>query len=290
MSESRPRRPRVRLLPLILVLLFSFTASASAEPALAGYSKEAGYTYVQLGQYPQTAEGEVRPILWRVLAAEGGQCVLLSEYILFARCLHADLKDYRDGIRGDFSKTDLCAYLNGDFASEAFTEEELDLLLPMEDFGKVFLPSAEDLENKDYGLGITLKDVKNKKKILKDPGLRAWGTEWAIKNNGFDPAVYTKPKQKLTGSSGKQMPLHELRLFVYSDQWAKHSPYWTRDPSAEDGRQGRVIKARGSIGRLEAGRDNIGVRPMILLAEGGYEIASGAGTMDDPFTLIRKAE
>lgn len=290
MRQSGPRRPTVRLMLLAFVLLFSFISPVSAEPALAGYSRETGYTYVRLGQYPQTAEGEVRPILWRVLSAGDGQCVLLSEYILFARCLHADLKDYRDGIKGDFAKTDLCAYLNGDFASAAFTEGELALLLPLGDYGKVFLPSAEDLENKDYGLGITLKDVKSKKKILKDPGLRAWGTEWAIRNNGFDPAVYTKPKQKLTGSSGKEMPLHELRLFVYSEQWANHSPYWTRDPSAEDGRQGRVIKARGSIGRLEAGRDNIGVRPMILLAEGGYEIVSGAGTTDDPFTLSQKAE
>ena len=290
MRESRPRRPLFRLLLLILVLLLSSSVSASAEPALAGYSGETGYTYVLLGRYPQTAEGEVRPILWRVLAADDGQCILLSEYILFARCLHADLKDYRDGIRGDFAKTDLCAYLNRDFASDAFTEEELDLLLPLEDYGKIVLPSAADLENKEYGLGVTLKGVKNKKKILKDPGLRAWGTEWAIKNNGFDPAVYTKPRQKLTGSSGKEMPLQELRLFVYSEQWANHSPYWTRDPSAEDGRHGRDVKSKGSIGHLEAGRDNIGVRPMILLAEGSYGIASGAGTLDDPFILMKKAE
>ena len=285
MRRSGLRGPLPRLLPLILVLLFSFIFPASAEPALAGYSREAGYTYVQLGRYPQTAEGEVRPILWRVLAAEDGRYILLSEYILLARCLHADLKDYRDGIKGDFAKTDLCAFLNGEFASAAFTGAELSLLLPLEDYGKIFLPSAKDLENRDYGLGVTLKSVKGKNKILKDPGLRAWGTEWAIKNNGFDPNEYNNPKQKLTGSSGKPMPLHDLRLFVYSEQWANHSPYWTRDPSSADGRQGRVIKAHGTIGRLEAGRDNIGVRPMILLARDGFEILSGAGTLEDPFTV-----
>lgn len=290
MNKPAPRGSRCCLLPLILVLLFSFILPASAEPELTGYSRENGYVYVQLGQYPQTVEGEIRPILWRVLAADDTQCILLSEYILFARCLHADLKDYRDGIKGDFAKTDLCAYLNSVFASDAFTEEELALLLPLKDYGKIFLPSAEDLENKDYGLGITLKSVKNKKKILKDPGLRAWGTEWAIKNNGFDPSVYNKPKQKLIGSSGRETPLHDLRLFVYSEQWANHSPYWTRDPSTADGRQGRLIKAHGAIGRLEAGRDNIGVRPMILLAGDGYQVVSGTGAMDDPFVLGGKAD
>ena len=290
MSRSRLRLFPLRLLSLALSLVFLFAAAASAEPSLRGYSKEDGYVYVSLGQYPQTAEGEIRPILWRVLSADGGRCLLLSEYILFARCMHASLKDYRDGIKGDFAKTDLCIYLNNDFASAAFTEEELSLLLPLDSYGKIFIPSAEDLQNLDYGLGVTLKNVRNTKKILKDPGLRAWGTEWAIKNNGFDPAVYTNPRQKLVGSSNKEMPLKELRLFVYSANWANHSPYWTRDQSAADGRQGRDIKAHGTIGRIEVGRDNIGVRPMIQLAEGSYQIISGTGTPEDPFTVSIAAE
>ena len=278
------------LLPLILVLLLAFIFPASAENALNGYSSDTGYVYVQLGQYPQTAEGESRPVLWRVLAADEQKCILLSEYILFARCMNASLLDYRDEFKGDFARTDLCAYLNTDFAAAAFTEDELSLLLPLENFGKVFIPSAEDLENKGYGLGITLKGVRNAKKILKDPGLRAWGTDWAVKNNGYDPAEYTNPKEKLEGSSRKKMPLHELRLFVYSGNWANHSPYWTRDRSTADGRQARVIKSQGTIGRIEVGRDNIGVRPMVQLAQGGFEIASGSGAMDDPYVIVKKPE
>lgn len=290
MNKSRRHMPPVCLLLLILSLLVSCFASASAEAALNGYSKEDGYVYVRLGQYPQTADGEVQPILWRVLAADERQCILLSEYILFARCVNASLLDYRDEFKGDFAKTDLCAYLNQDFASTAFTEEELSLLRPLENYGKVFIPSEEDLKNEEYGLGVTVKGVKNTKKILKEPGLRAWGTEWAIKNNGFDPSEYSNPKQKLVGSSKKEMPLHELRLFVYSGNWANHSPYWTRDPSTSDGRQARDIKANGAIGRLEVGRDNVGVRPMILLAQGAYEIISGSGSLEDPYVIAGKQE
>lgn len=280
----------VRILLLAFILLFSFTLSAFAEGDLRGYSQADGYVYVRLGQYPQTAEGEVQPILWRVLAADDSQCILLSEYILFARCMNASLLDYRDEFRGDFAKTDLCAYLNGDFASAAFTEEELSLLLPMKDYGKIFIPSEDDLKNKEYGLGVTVKGIRNTKKILKEPGLRAWGTEWAVKNNGFDPSEYSNPKQKLTGSSNKQMALRELRLFVYSSNWAGHSPYWTRDASSTDGRQARTIKSTGSIGRLEVGRDNIGVRPMVLLARDRYSINGGSGTKDDPFVIAGRPE
>ena len=86
------------------------------------------------------------------------------------------------------------------------------------------------------------------------------------------------------------MPLHELRLFVYSGNWANHSPYWTRDRSTADGRQARVIKSQGTIGRIEVGRDNIGVRPMVQLAQGGFEIASGSGAMDDPYVIVKKPE
>ena len=290
MCKAGPHRSPVFLFLLVLIFLVSFTFYASAEAVLNGYSQESGYVYVQLGRYPQTAEGEIKPVVWRVLSADSQQCILLSEYILFARCMNASLLDYRDVFRGDFAKTDLCAYLNHDFASAAFTEEELSLLLPLENYGKVFLPSEEDLKNKEYGLGVTVKGIRNTKKILKDPGLRAWGTEWAIKNNGFDPSEYSNPKQKLVGSSKKEMPLHELRLFVYSGNWANHSPYWTRDPSTTDGRQARDIKANGAIGRLEVGRDNVGVRPMVLLAQDSYEIISGTGTLNDPFVIAQKSE
>lgn len=280
----------LRAILSFLCVLLLLPSDGTADQALRGYDKENGYLYVVLGQYPQTAEGEVQPILWRVLDTDDEKCILLSEYILFARCMNANLIAYRDEFRGNFAQTDLCAYLNNVFASDAFTEEELTMLLPLNDFGKVFIPGADELKNRDYGLGETLVGSGNTKKILENPGLRAWGTEWAIKNNGYDPAEYPDLKQKYTGSSNKPMPLKELRLFVYSAGRGGHSPYWTRDPSSTDGRQARCIKATGGIGRIEVGRDNEGVRPMIYLAQEAYAVASGNGTKDDPCVIVRKGE
>ena len=112
--------------------------AAGAEDALRGYDPENGYVYVTLGQYPQTAEGEVRPILWRVLSVEDGHAYLLSEYILFARCMNASLKAYRDELKGDFGQTELCQYLNTTFAAEAFPGGELAMLEEMSGVGKIF--------------------------------------------------------------------------------------------------------------------------------------------------------
>ena len=273
-----------------LVFLMLFSSAKAAGPALRGYDKESGYIYVVLGQYPQTAEGEIRPILWRVLDTDDEKCILLSEYILFARCMNANLLAYRDEFKGDFAKTDLCIYLNSVFSSDAFTEEELSMLLPLDNIGIIFLPSAGDLKNKEYGLGETLVGSGNTKKILENPGLRAWGTEWAIKNNGYDPEQYPDARKKVTGSSNKLMPVKELRLFEYSDSRGGHCPYWTRDPSSADKRHARCIKASGGIGHIEVGRDNEGVRPMIYLAQDVYTVASGSGTKDDPCVIVRKGE
>ena len=183
-----------RRLLLLLTGLVLIAASAAGEGALRGYTREDGYVYLQLGQYPQTADGGTEPILWRVLTADDEKAYLLSEYILFARALHNNRNEYVK-FKGDFAQTELCQYLNTVFAADAFTEEELSLLLPCENYGKVFLITREDMKNKEIGLGAwTSKKDPTLKQIEENPAVRAWGTEWAIKNNGFDPAEYPDPK------------------------------------------------------------------------------------------------
>ena len=62
--------------------------ASGEEGLLRGYSREEGYVYLTLGEYPQTEDGGVEPILWRVLETDGEKAYLLSEYILFARPMH----------------------------------------------------------------------------------------------------------------------------------------------------------------------------------------------------------
>ncbi len=237
---------------LCAVLLLTAAAAGAEENALRGYNRADGYVYVTLGQYPQTKDGGVLPILWRVLTVDDEKAYLCSEYILFAREMHSSLKEY-SMIGADFGQTELSAYLNGEFTEQAFTEEELSLLLPCETYGKVFLLDTADLKNKDIGMG-------EKTKLSQSDGLRAWGTEYAIANG----------------------------LFVYLKRYGSHSPYWVRNQSTTDKRHGRCTKATAVLGHIESGRDNEGVRPAVYLKNGSYDIAGGSGTKDDPYVIRPK--
>ena len=278
-------RNRIRILLLAMAAMIMLMSAAQGESALRGYTKEDGYVYLRLGRYPQTAEGGIEPILWRVLTVDEEKAYLLSEYILFARALHNNRNEY-EKFNGDFAQTELCHYLNTTFAEEAFTEEELGMLLPCEDYGKVFLITRDDMKNKAIGLGSTVTGSTNPKKIMENPGVRAWGTEWAIENNGYDPAEYPDPKAKVRNSTDTaNITLGEKRLYVFLAKFGACSPYWGRSPSTSHKNQAVCTKDGGQIGRIEVGRDNEGVRPALYLGEGGYVITGGTGTKDDPYEI-----
>lgn len=278
--------PRL-LAALLATVLMGCTVSAALgeEAAIRGYSKEDGYVYVTLGQYPQTAEGGILPILWRALTADEEKVYLLSEYILFARTMHTSVKEYRDVLKGDFAQTELCQYLNTTFAEDAFTEDEMGMLLPCENFGKVFLLSRDDMKNKDIGLGKSHEGTKNEKLILAEPGVRAWGTEYAIKNNGFPEEEYPNPKERVIGRAGSHISREEMRLYVFQQKYGACSPYWGRTQSTTDTRHAVCTKDGGQIGHIEVGRDNEGVRPALYLAQGSYRIDAGDGTRDNPYVI-----
>ena len=244
-------RLAVAILCLLSIILMAFPALSEGE--LRGYTKDEGYVYLHLGEYKQTADGGVQPILWRVLTVDEEKAYLLSEYILFARSIHTDLKEYAKTFKGDFAQTELCHYLNNEFADEAFTEEIMDMLLPCEEYGKVFL--------------ISLKDIKNKKQYF---------------------GLYPDPKEKYIGRAGAKIDVGQMRLYVFQKKYGSCSPWWVRDQAKTNKSQAMCSKDGGQMGRIEVGRDNEGVRPALYLAQGKYEIVSGSGTMEDPYEITLK--
>jgi len=75
---------------------------------------------IQLGSYPQAADGGVLPISWKVLKvdAEGQRVLVVSEYVLAAKPFHtAEEPVY-------WPQCSLRSWLNDEFAAEAFTAEE----------------------------------------------------------------------------------------------------------------------------------------------------------------------
>ena len=284
-EKTRTAALLFRRLPALLAAVLLLMGTAVGEGALRGYTKENGYVYLRLGQYPQTEDGGIEPILWRVLTVDDEKAYLLSEYILFARAMHTSRKEY-EKFGGDFAQTELCRYLNTTFAEEAFTEEDMSMLLECENFGKVFLITRDEMKDKKIGLSSTVTGSTNPKKIEANPGVRAWGTEWAIKNNGYPVSEYPDPKAKIRNATDTaNITVAEKRLYVFMAKFGACSPWWGRSAAKSHADQAVCTKDGGQIGRIEVGRDNEGVRPALYLAEGSYEITGGSGTKDDPFEI-----
>ena len=238
-----------RILCMLVALMLALPAAGCAgTEELRSYNKQDGYVYVNLGRYPQKADGTVLPLLWRVLTVDGERAYLCSEYVLFAMPMHVNYTEYKT-LGKDFGQTDLCHYLNGEFSDTAFTEDELSLLEDFETYGKVFLLDSSDLKSKEVGMGV-------------GEGLKAWGTEYAIKVTG---------------------------LYVFRPRFGSHSPYWTRNQSTTDLRHARCTKDGGHLGHIVSDRENEGVRPAVYLNLALSEIVSGTGTMDDPYVIGKKA-
>lgn len=247
-------RKLYRLLALLLAMMLLTPALAADE--LRGYDKKQGYVYLTLGSFPQTADGGVEPIVWRVLQVKDGRAYILSEYVLAAHRMHGDYQQYANkpsakknpGFDGDFAQTEVSLYMNGEFASEHFTPSELSLISPDEALGMFFFVSADDLKDKSLGFGT-------------NQSRKAWSTEYASENG----------------------------LFVYGSKYGRHSPYWTRDQSSSDARHARCTKDQGELGRINVITEDLGMRPACYLDMASVVIAGGSGTLEDPYVLLTDA-
>lgn len=253
------RRFMCLLMAIMCLVPFALAEENGNEVSLRGYDKKEGYVYLTLGTFPQTKEGERLPILWRVLSVEdgsqpgSGRALLLSEYVLEARRIHGDYKEYankptnktKPGFNGDFTQTEMSLYLNGEFASENFYDWERWALTENETYGLFFLLSGDDLKKAEYG-------------FTSNESRKAWGTDYA-KANG---------------------------LFVYGSNRGNHSPYWTRSQSTTNIQGARCIKSKGELGYINVITEDEGMRPACWLRLEQAWIASGSGTKEDPYTLL----
>ena len=158
-----------------ILCLSAMTTALAGGQTLRGYEADAGWQYVSLGRYPQTLEGGLEPIAWRVLSVTHDTAYLVSEYVLCHRRIHPDDAAYvLSG--GAFETTEMYAYLNGAFL-DSFNTEELAMLREVEG-ARVTLLSADDLRNRAYGFGT-------------DTSRGAYGTPYAL-NHG----LYQYPLEK----------------------------------------------------------------------------------------------
>jgi len=172
---------------IALCLLAALLPVVALAESLHGYDAKVGYQYIALGSWPQGENGDVAPVLWRVLATDETEALLLSEYILGNHCVHSIYEDYV-AFGGVWNLTDMHDFLNETFLGGGFSEEEKQMLLSSEELGTIFLPSGEDLSNKAYGF------IDNKSRMGK-------GTAYALANGLFKYSTKFSPFWTRTQSS-----------------------------------------------------------------------------------------
>lgn len=130
-------------LAIVAMLLCPVLAVAAQEDTLQGYQGKA-YQYVALGRYPQTEQGEEKPVLWRVLSANGKTALLLSEYVLDVR--PASQKDYKS-----WADSELYQWLNDEFAERLLNESERAIVRQNIEQKLIDLPESDGMKKEDHG-------------------------------------------------------------------------------------------------------------------------------------------
>ncbi len=97
---------------LLAVLFFIFAGNAFA------WGDVKAGSVITFGRYPQTASGDVLPIVWRVLEVKDGKAFLLSEKGLDAVPFHAG----KEGAA--WKDSSIRQWLNTDFLNAAFDDSE----------------------------------------------------------------------------------------------------------------------------------------------------------------------
>ena len=219
------------------------------------YNKKDKYQYVVFGQYPQTAEGEVYPVLWRVLnVQEDGLAFLLAEYVLDA---HQVIEETDPRVKENHTyrkittieESDLYPWMNTVMANTMFTVEEQAVL--DDSRGIVFLPTDQEYLTPAFGF--------SSGRYEEQPSRKCNCTDYA----------------KARG--------------VYRE--GNCSTYWANYVKAANDHKLQLVGVNGHLSYGGYTRENVGIRPAILVRIDQVGFASGEGTRNNPYVLgIRTAQ
>ena len=134
---------------------------------------------VQFGQYPQGANGEVQPLMWRVLAVENGRALLITDKLI-------DYVKYNESYTNVTWETcTLRKWMNSDFISKAFSSSQQ---------AQIASVSNQNPNNPKYGTKggnatqdriFALSIDEAEKYFSSDSDKRAYTTDYAHKK-GYD--------------------------------------------------------------------------------------------------------
>lgn len=239
----------------VLLLLTLLTGTACAESAaFRGWNKTDKYQYIQFGEYPQESNGDVKPVLWRVLSAGNGQALLQTEYVIDAEpiivCDDKKMQEKHSYRRiTTFEESDLYPWLSDVMAVNLFTPDELAAL----DWsrGKVFILNFDEFCNVEYGYTRTVYGEGDV------PQLRCRKTL---------PTAYAKKKGNIYCQEGG-------------------CTYWVDNVKGKNDYKMGIVGFNGHMSYGAYHRTNIGIRACILVNADQVAFTSGSGTQKDPYVL-----
>ena len=242
---------------MILLCLALILPTAGAEE-IRGYDKaNGGWQYLTMGVYPYEADGAMREVLWRVLAVENGEALLLSDQVLDVHQVinetDQEVIKARTYRRIDsYADSDLCAWMNTEMLETLFPDEALRSILAEKEFGRLFCLTTEEFTNARYGFSRSMYGENF-------PDRKAVGTPYYTARGG------------------------------YVDQSTKTVPYWAATIRGKTGYQLQLVGYNGHLSWGAYTRVNVGVRPAAWIDLSRCEI-SGKGTRAEPFLVSVPAE
>lgn len=260
---------------LICLLMTCCAAMADDAVPFAGYSSETrSYQYVSFGRYPHSEEGEIAPVVWRVLGpgvpgdddvlvekdaaafnrekyangdeftAETADVYCLMTAHIIDTVLYHDVRDELEGPALDYHDALIYGTMNGEIINRLFTPEEQSVLVDMPGRGKLSPPSRKgELFRPDYGF-ITEDFTKSRTR----PGA---GT----------PYAFAKGLRHVNG---------------------KYSWYWTTDWRRYGQRW--IVGDDGHISVSGVDREG-GIRPVCYVHADMLKVTGGDGTFENPYQL-----
>ena len=196
---------------LVLLLCFNLLGFASAPSLPKGY--DGNWQYATFGKLDN------QPVLWRLLAREGDEVLMLSEYILAAHV--------GDPALVDFESSALNRFLQNSLTPALFTADEQAALT-----SPVTLPDTAEIKNEAYGFGAERSRVAAKGSYTSLQGVavnKYWLRELSTSSRTALRIVSEKGQVRYSQAKNVEgvRPLIRLnlRLLTLTGQGTKEDPF-----------------------------------------------------------------
>ncbi len=169
------------------------------QPAQKPVPQPAPYKYLHVGdkipfgKYPQGANGEVQPLMWRVLAVESGRALLITDKLIDC------VRYHETDTKVTWETCSLRRWMNNEFINKAFSSSEQMLIvtvtIPNQKSGIFGLKEGNSTSDKIFALSIN----EAKKYFHNDNDRMAAPTGYAKKQGCWTRDNYSLPTGEKTG-------------------------------------------------------------------------------------------